>query len=69
MISLNRKNDSEPRRKTLKSPKQLFERTTPSVFFAGFEIISPVTGREQAKQDLGVALPMQMRIFSQITHV
>lgn len=69
MMLLNKKNDSEPRRKTLKSPKQPFERTAPSVFFAGFKIISLVTGREQAKQDLGVALPMQMRIFSQITHV
>lgn len=44
--------------------------SSPSVFFSGLGIVFSVTGREQLKPDLGVALPMSdENLFPQITHV
>lgn len=54
LLNQKKKTDSEPRRQTFEFA---------SVFYAGLQIVFSVTGREQPKPDLGVALPMQMRIF------
>lgn len=60
----NIQNQEEKTSKSLKQSLLFFKkRTTPSVFFSGLDIVFSVTGREQLTPDLGVALPMQMRIF------